>query len=63
MSRVRALALEVAPDGSQVDVDRGAATVTVRVTAPVRSGLLPGLPQAKGQARARLEPGVTGAIP
>lgn len=60
-AQVRAVALDLAPERSRVDISSGGRTVTVTVVAPRRADLLPGLPTGRGEATAALEPGAEGS--
>lgn len=55
---VHRLAAELAPQGARVSVQGEPGGVRVSVQAPVRTRLLPGLPQARASAHALWEPGV-----
>lgn len=58
---IKAMVLDLTPKGSSVTVHRtNKDTVEVRVVAPRRARLLPGLPRATSTARAPLEPVVYG---
>ncbi|MGB3256616.1 MAG: TadE family type IV pilus minor pilin [Ornithinimicrobium sp.] len=61
---VRQIAVDLTPSGTTITVSephRGGEEVEVRVEAPRRPGLLPGLPSASSTARAPVEPAVNGA--
>ncbi len=57
---VRAIAEDLTPSGTTVEVSSGSDVVVVTVTAPRRMSLLPGLPQASATAQSALEPGAGG---
>lgn len=54
--RVQEAAVSGAPAGSEVRVSTSGDRVEVRVTAPARLEVLPGMPRASATARAPLEP-------
>lgn len=59
--QVRQIALDLTPPGTTVSITAsGGQDVEVRVQAPRRASLLPGLPAASSVATAPLEPIVTG---